>query len=485
MPIYNHNGGSEASQDKGEKYKQRVAEYYRAKGYNIERRSDHHATTEDLAAVTVQDDYRLIGGQKQVGESDHFKEIRVEAKAGDLSRTTKNFVTELLRTFLDYNEEGRWFEYHVFAADIKAFDKCEKIFQPRVDTGEDIKEYYKKVKEKHNLNEEEEEAFEQYDFDDFKRFLEDVFLHQAEPARLDDMIEDEKRLDRSKWEFYTREFTAYPQSETLIPNFLEITKFPDNVWIGESTAGHITDIFEENSRHTPVYLKEGKLYTLLPLEEMDESLAQFIDASTVKQYEFEDWSQKAPPDIVKNLLNRAIKRRSATNYDACTIVRHNRRDKVIFKHDEFDDSDDPSSKKVGRWKVTMEWKKYVAHRYSNPQVKQYGDSYYVIVETGWLFSNYGYGDSIVDGDEASELHSDLQSNNYHNPNNYKAQFRQWREYLDLDSVSTEHKTLFDYQDRDNSQDMGFTEIEDLSLPERPPEGSQERESLQTRRVDSY
>lgn len=64
MPIYNHEGTSEASGDKGEKYKQAIEEYLRARGYSIERRSNHHSTTEDLAAATVDENFHYLSGEK-------------------------------------------------------------------------------------------------------------------------------------------------------------------------------------------------------------------------------------------------------------------------------------------------------------------------------------------------------------------------------------------------------------------------------------
>lgn len=261
MPLFNHEGGSEASYDKGEKYKQRVEEYLRARGFTIERRSNHHGTTEDLAAIGVDDDYHFFNGEKA---SDEFKTfVRIEAKGGDLSRLSNSFLTELARVFIDYCEQDGGFEYHIYAANLQAMNKWEKIFSPRKNTDQAIKEYFQTIIEDSNLTEAEQNTFDQYDRDDFEGFLTDVFIHQATWDRLGQMAEDERSIDRSKFDFYTRENSPLQKPETLIPNFLRIEELPVYITTAESTVGRPEEIYDHNEvyRHMPIWIENGTLGT--------------------------------------------------------------------------------------------------------------------------------------------------------------------------------------------------------------------------------
>lgn len=485
MPLYNHKGGSESSHDMGEKYKGRIEEYLRARGYSIERRSNHHGTTEDLAAVGIDDEFHCLNGEK-VGEE--FKKfIRVEAKGTDLSRLDKSFLTELARVFIDYCEQDGGFEYHVYARDLLAFDKWKRIFSPRTNSDEAIKEYFRRIVDDHKLNDEEVEAFQRYDVDDFEWFLADVFVHQADGNRLRQMAEDERSIDRSKWEFYTRENSPYHEPETFIPNFRRISEFPDYIYIGDSLANHPEDIYDTNPRYSPIWVESGTFYSLFPATEMSDSLRNFVDMESIQRREFDRWLQEDGADgIAKKLFNRFLRRRAVESYDGCKMVRHQYENRLIFAHEEPDtDGDGPHKTKVEEWDVTMERGNYVAHRYAVPQVKQYGDAFYVFVETGWMFSRSGRGINIITGDRASQLHNDLQSAGYHQSNNMKAQFRQWHSYLGLGANESGRQSRLGTEAVDDSRVMAFAEADELELRKRPPKDTDERELLMKRGVGSY
>jgi hypothetical protein len=511
MPVFRHSGGKETSHDIGEKYRKLVAEYHRADGYIIERQSNHHATTEDIAAVTVTDEYEMIGGEKDLPNGEVFKEVRVEAKAGNLSRLEESFITELLRVFIDYQkllDIDRWFEYHGFASDLAAPDKWEDVFEREGNDDTAVQEYYQETCERHDLNSEEEEAFSMYEYEDFKRFLTDVSIHEANKPRLREMIEDKKQIDRSKWDYYTREYRAFPKGEALLPNFYKITNLPEYIWAAESDISHYTVIFEDNPRHLPVYYDEGTLYSLLSEAEMDDSLLQLINVESMTRRKFNEWAEGVRSSIIKNLLSKAIKSRGAEEYTSCRALRHDYEDILIFQFvpeentneekesvqarlDEIvsdlgddrslggvdtnsegntgGDSNDPSSKKVEGRKVAMEWGNSIAHRYCLPQVKEYADEYFVFIETGRVFTERGLGNHVISGDRADELHIQLQKRQYHNPNNEKAQFRQWRDYLKLESPDGKQQQW----DEQNPQTLAFRSVDDLSLGQRPPANKSE------------
>ncbi|MFC7226792.1 hypothetical protein N0B31_05200 [Salinirubellus salinus] len=484
MPIYNHEGGSEASGDKGEKYKQAIEEYLRARGFSIERRSNHHSTTEDLAAVGVGDDFLYFGGEK-VGDA--VKEFwRVEAKATKLSRLDDDFLTELARVFIDYCEEDGQFAYHIFASYLQAFEKWERIFDPRKNTPEHIEDYFETMGENQKLNEAELTAFNQLDLEDFERFLGDVFVHRATWNRLGQMAEDERGVDREKWDFYTRENAPVHERETLVANFLRISGFPESIYIGRNLADHPEDIFVDNPRHLPIWVEEGSFYSLLPPSEMSQSLIQFVEEDSVRSRPFLEWLnvEEEAPRLAKRLFNRAVRERAVTRYEGCKLVRHRYENRLLFEH-ETEGSDagdgDMNKTKIEGWDVAMDWSGYAAHRYANPVVKRYDDQFYVFIDTGWMFSRSGRGASIIDGDLASELHNDLQSAGHGNPNNLKAQFRQWRAYLWMDGSDREGLS----PPGDDPQELEFDAVESLRIGKRPPKNTEEREHLMQRGVDDY
>lgn len=488
MPWFDHEGGSEASFHTGEKYKNRIAEYLRARGNSIERRSDHHATTEDLAAVGISEDFYCLDAEKVSSEFE--KRIRVEAKAGEVSRLDESFVTELARTFLDYHEQSREFEYHIYSPHFQAPDKWKRIFKPRVSTKDAIKDYYDEVVSRHSLNDQEEEKFREYEFEHFKRFLEDVFIHRAGWDRLEQMTEDEQSVDRSKWDFYTKENRPYDRPETLIPNFHKLEEYPDYIYVGVCTADRHRDVYEANKWYSPIWIEGDEIYSLTPPEEMEDSLLKFIETDSIKEQSFDQWLEdvEKADEIAKRLFNRFLKKRGVENYDTCKLVRHDYENRLIFQHNPDKDSveeDGPEQTFVEGWKVTMERGRSIAHRYGVPQFRQYDGDFYVFVETGWLFSRRGYGNDIISGDQASKLHDDLQSDGYHRPNNFKAQFRQWRSYLDLTEEPPQNQSLFDDEERDHPQAMYFSEIDDLEVRKRPPKDTSERNELMSPEVDSY
>jgi hypothetical protein len=484
MPIYNHEGGSEASGDKGEKYKQAIEEYLRARGFSIERRANHHSTTEDLAAVAVADDFLYFGGEK-VG--DVVKKFwRVEAKATKLSRLDEDFLTELARVFIDYCAQDGGFEYHVFASYLQAFEEWERIFEPRKNTPEGIEDYFGTMRERQNLNDAEESTFQQLDRADFERFLGDVFVHRASWNRLGQMAEDEQAVDRSKWDFYTRENSPIQEKESLVANFLRISGLPESIYIGENQADHPEDIFTDNPRHLPIWVEGGSFYSLLPTSEMPESLHPFVGIESVQSRTFDDWleTEEEAPDITKRLFNRAIRSRAVERYEDCKMVRHRYENRLLFEHGRDgsgQQTDDMEKTKVEGWDVAMDWGAYTAHRYGNPVVKRYDGQFYAFIDTGWMFSRSGRGINIIDGDLASELHNDLQSSGHGNPNNLKAQFRQWRAYLGMDESASSERSI----EGDDPQRLEFERESELELRKRPPKDTDERALLMQRGVDTY
>jgi hypothetical protein len=293
-------------------------------------------------------------------------------------------------------------------------------------------------------------------------------------------------VNRSKWDFYTRENSPSREAETLVANFLRISGLPESIHIGENLTDHPEDIYVDNPRYLPIWVESGLFYSLIPTGEMPDSLRPFVNAESVQSRPFDSWleSEEAAPNIAKRLFNREIRRRAVDGYEGCRTVRHQYESRLLFKREGGEsggEDDSPGKTRVEGWDVAMDWGTYTAHRYATPVVKRYEDQFYVSIDTGWMFSRSGQSTDIIKGDIASKLHDKLQSSGHYRPNNLKAQFRQWRAYLGMD----EPAPLDEINIEEDSQRLEFEREEGLKLRVRPPKDGDERELLMQRGVNTY
>lgn len=487
MSYENLEGGQEASHHSGEAYRRQVRDYLEAGEFLAI--GDDYSGTSDIVLT------------RPAHKED--KEFRVETKNTKLSRMDKSFIDELSRQFIDFSRSSDDFEFVVFAHDLASQSDWKDIFHDRIRKEDAVRTYYEKVSEKNRLNGVEADQFGKLDFRDFWRFLEQVSIKKAGYGRLDELVDERESQERwkKKWEFYIRENDAVKQPGEIIPNFVKIAKYPNRVWTFSSRVHDHHAVYDQNPRYLPVWFDGDHAYSLLPPDEMPDSLRKFVDTDAASRDDFREWMEQEGDQhrrIVTALLNRRVTWRGVQRYDRCVAVRHDGMDKLIFTVDnsrdkrkvsetkqqdlfgnvkETDEKEEPDrGSKIEGYVAIKDWGSCFAHRYGLPQVKQYNDDHYVFIRTGWLFTERGRGNSLISGARADTLHDQLDKNNRSRNTNLRGQLRQWRSYLGLEAT-TDGNARLSRDESSPSQEMKFKQPDEMELHERPPKNSTEREHL--------
>lgn len=428
------------------------------------------------------------------------KEYRVETKNTKLSLFDDGFIDEFARQFVDYSraEDGE-LDFIVFAVDYADQSRWKDIFHDRIRKKEEVMTYYEEIVDRHGLKGAEKEEFDALDFRDFWRFLERVSIKKAGYERLGELITDRESQGRSeeKWAFFTSENEPIKQKGELLPNFVRIIKYPDHIWTLRSLAPGHQAVFDQNPRHLPIWIENGQIHSLIPPEDMPDSLEQFVDRDTAERSDFAAWARQDGDQHhrrVIGLLNRQVRWRGVQRHERCTSIYDGDGGHVLIitRPDTLTESPTQTRQQTlsGELEPTegdsseanlyyegyvalKDWGSAYPHRYGRPIVKRYGDYHYVFVETGWVFTERGRGHSSIGGDRADELHKQLDKNTLSRNPNHKSQFRQWRTYLGLDEGSEEHATI----PGTGGQLMSFEEAIEVEFRERPPKNSAERKEL--------
>lgn len=476
MSWENLEGGQEASQHSGEAYRQRVEEYLESGEFLSV--GDPHSGTSDIRLV------RPAHNEEKV--------FRVETKNTKASLTNQNLINEIARQFIDFCITSEDFEFYIYAPNFADQPRWKDIFRDRTRKQDEVKRFYSDICERHTLNDEEAEQFKELDFEDFWLFLENVGVKKAGYERLGELIEENESRDRREknWEFYVRENEpVYEQSE-LTPNFVKIAKYPENVWVCPSQVTDYNRVYEENSEYLPIWFEDGDVFSLIAPDQMNESLQKYVTADDGTSYPFREWMQADETEerIVATLLNRQLTWRGTQLDDRCVAVRHDGTHKLIITVNEPDstqqtltgemtEDDSRRGDSLGGYIVTRDMGTAIAHRYGHPLVKRYESDYYVFIRTGWLFTDTGYGDQVVTGNSADELHNKLDKNNMERTPNRRAQLRQWRQYLGLGVGSSPVPAVAEFDQLQPAQSMRFEPPGRIELPERPPKNTSERDIL--------
>jgi len=471
----NLEGEQESSQHSGEAYRQQVKEYLEAGEFHAI--GDEYAGTSDI----------VLDRPAQNEE----KVFRVETKHTKLGRTEESFINELARQFIDFHRGDTEFEFHVYAADYAAQQKWKKIFHDRIRKEKAVRDYYERLCDDHSLSEDEAEQLEELEFEDFWRFLEKVAIKKAGYERLGQLIDDRESKERrkKKWEFYVRENDPVKKRGELIPNCVQVTDPPDHLWVMPSVARNHHDVRDENPSYLPVWFDGDEAYSLINPEEMQESLRKYVKADDASRHIFTEWMGSAGDDERRwgiTLLNYQLLWRGAKRHERCRVVRHDRTHKLIFEvSDRFgttqqtlqgEETDIRRKEEVNDYVALLDMGRAVAHRYAEPRVKQYDNEFYAFLPTGWLFTRHGYGEKVIEGDEADELHNELDKNNRERITNKRSQFRQWRTHFGVPEETQSGDEFADLNISSQSQRMRLVPLV-FELPERPPKNAGERDIL--------
>lgn len=470
-------GGAEASHHRGEVYRQVVENYLNAAEY-----------------MSIDDPYSGVSDIRLVRPALNEEKIfRVETKNTKARLGNKSFVNEVARHLLDYCFGDEEFELIVFAPEYADSRRWRSIFEGRVRKEEEVQRYFGEIQEKHNLNDEEAEKFEEVAYDDFRQFVEIVALKKVTSGRLEELTRDRasKGRDEKKWEYFVKEFKPVQDQSSILPNFFEVVDYPDSVWTFQSRIGGSKKVYEEVPRYYPIWVDKFDVFSLIGPDELPEDLEAILDTNSVAEQSFEQWAfkeERVPENIITNLLSLQLIWRGVRLHDRCVPVPHQGRFKLIFTTEkdryvqetlsgEIIDPDDAQTEKVEGYTITRDLGRGIGHRYGYPQIKWYGGIAFAFISTGWLFTKNGQGDFVVEGDAATQLHHSLGKNNYDKIPNRRAQFRQWRQYLRMGSGDSETLKGEELTRIKEGQRMKFCRPDGLELPVRPPATPDEQEAV--------
>lgn len=472
MSWENLEGGQESSQHKGEVYRRRVEEYLESKEFLST--GDPYSGTSDIRLT------RPAHNEEKI--------FRVETKNTKASLADSTLLTELTRQFIDFYVSSEDFEFHIFAVDYADQRRWKNVFRDRTRKEQEVKRLYNDICEKHKLNEEEALRFEELDFDDFWRFLENVHIKKAGYDRLGELITENESREQydKKWEFFTRENKPVEESGDLIPNFLRITQFPEHIWIAPALVTDYKEVYKENPRHLPIWIEGTTVFSLIPPEEMSDSLVKFVNTGEAVTHDFKNWVMDESTDqrIGKILLNNQLTWRGEELHDNCKVVRHNRTYKLVFTTDRpvqqtLDGNIGQEKERMSKdgYTVTIGAKGVVGHRYGSISIKRYDDHYYSFIRTGWIFSQEGLGEDLITGDFASTLHHWLRKHGYNQHPNHRARLKQWLHHLRTGVGDADEPHISELGQLDPNQYMRFSRPSGMTLDARPPRNSAEQEAL--------
>lgn len=468
----NLEGGQESSQHKGEAYRQRVEKYLESKEFLST--GDPYSGTSDIRLT------RPAHNEEKI--------FRVETKNTKASLADDTLLTELTRQFIDFYVTSEEFEFHIFAVDYADQQRWKNVFRDRTRKEDEVERLYDDICEKHKLNQDETERFEELDFDDFWRFLESVHIKKAGYERLGELIdENESREQREKkWEFFTRENKPVEKPGDLIPNFLRITQFPKSIWTAPALTTDYREVYKENPRHLPIWFEGTTAFSLIPPERMSDSLTKFVNTDEAVAHDFETWITDDSTDlrIGKILLNNQLTWRGGELHENSKVIRHKGTYKLVFTTDRpvqqtLDGDIKQGSERTSKdgYTATIGVKGVVGHRYGSISIKQYDDHYYPFIETGWVFSQEGFGENIITGEFASTLHHWLRKNGYDQHPNHRAQFKQWLHHLRTGIGDADEPHISELGRLDPDQCMKFSRPSGMTLNVRPPQNSAEQSAL--------
>lgn len=442
MPLTNLLGEREALTQNSELYKEKITEYMKAWGYYLVEDSASQGKTADL----VFEKPAVYGNRQAV----------VEAKWTDLSRFQKRFLAEIGTYFHQYMSELQQdrFDLYIFVRELQNLTKWRHIFEIKLQRQEDVEDYYERVMENDELNDDIRADIEPYTLDDFEQFIGDTEVIQADYDSLLMKIEEYEESEKFMPRFFTTETEPVNDPEELTANFVKISDLPETLYIGE--VQHIDGPqipFEGDTHAFPTWFDGGQFYSLIPPDELPESITQFVVDGSIGGRDFERWI----PDEEGHQRIAQILLRELALYEAqdLGIVTANvqRGYRIFFEHENLDEE---RQRRNGR-QVTRFYKDgsspFVWHQSASLSVTVFSGVFYIVILPRFLFSNDGQ--SLIRGADNKPLYDRFSSSRYQNNKKNRGWVEYWFDTLGYGEPSEE------------PQGMG-TELIELSLDKRPP-----------------
>lgn len=445
-------GGSEVSNKTSENYKSKIIEYMGRDGYKLIRNSSDQSMTEDLVF-------------KKLPPEDK-REIWVESKYTDLSISDSDFLTELGRYFISYmlKNVNEKFDLYVFVRKCSNLNRWKHVFDNRLFQKEEAKKIYKYLSNKTNLREEELEKFNDFSYEDFKKFLGDSYVYQVNYEGLMMKINEFKEKERNAIKtFYTKEREPLNDGENILCNFSKIIHYPDVLYIFNLEEGiGEKEVYEEIPKYKPIFSHWGRLFSLLPQGELPDYIDLFTQG-LIKKTDFVSWMNESENKewIGRILMSKLIQNKGVIK--GCSF-RDYKGKNLFFEHDDLEvEKQEVEDKQVSRY-FDKSYKPFVKHKALKIEVKNYNDGDYVFFKPETLFTSDGK--ELITGKDVRRLHDKFSPNRYDNNSSIKGDLKWWFEFLNLKGNKKETK-----------QELRTTGLNKLYLSVRPPKNGKERDRV--------
>ncbi|MFB6158538.1 MAG: hypothetical protein ABEJ95_02645 [Candidatus Nanohalobium sp.] len=446
MPIYRLRGGKEVSSSNAETYKSAVKDYLKAEGKVLERDSSTHGTTPDLVAKDPVDD-RLIW---------------VESKDTDLSRWNDDFLTEMGRFFIEYIDtiNNTRFDLYVFVRRLKASKKWDNIFTAQKRASKDVNEFYERILDESNLQDEEVEKIEQAAFDEFEEFLGDVHVYEVDYEKLQMRREElEENEDHGIHDIYLREKGPIREKDEITLNLLKIEDFPERMYqfkyLNSSGMHDVLDVAPEDY---PLWVNGPKVFTLEPYGDLPDKLQNKVLEDTQSSREFEkelEIDDLIPKILIKKSLGQKLSRMGFV------LKKYRSRHYYYLKHRDLDEEE----RKLEGLQYNRVFEDtdetFVKHDALRINLLHIEDEYYLELDPCIIFTEDG--EKMITGEDADRLHDSF-SSRFENNYSILRDLRKWFDILGIDQQAT-------------SVDISTSEFEKSEAPVRPPKNGSERDDI--------
>ena len=459
VSFINLEGERESLHRKGEQYKERVIEFLNASGYRVVKDSSTHGITADLICKKP--------------EAEGTREFYVEVKDSDLSRFDQSLLREMARYFLSYIAAPRpeRFDLLVFVRKTKATNKWKHIFDNSLRRDNALEEYYQRVVNAKDLQDEEQRQLARTELDDFREFIADCDIYQGGYESLARNAEDLNESGRLISDFFLREQEPITDDDSIRTNFYAITKLPGSIYISKTDGiDDYSTIYDLNPHYSPIWLEGDEMFTLLPPDEMPETLTHFIDEDTTCEKSFDEWSRVDETNRKKTVI--ALLKRFVT-YQAvqrgCTSTQVNGDYRIFIEHEDLSlEEQQRNELQVSRVFYDEEEEgrhnpQFVRHRAVTIDVTEYDDEYYLFLIPTTVYTDDG--SEPIEGKRAKALDDKFgvrESNN-----RILRYVQQWSNLIGI-GESDEGDGLFG---------LSTASVDNLSLPVRPVTDSDEQDSV--------
>lgn len=458
MSFINLEGERESLHRRGEQYKERVIEFLTANGYRVVKDSSIHGVTPDLICKKP--------------EAEGTRAFYVEAKDTNLSRFDKSFLREMARYFLAYIDAPRSerFDLLVFIRDTKATTDWKHIFDHSLRRDETVEEYYRRVVNVEGLQEEEQQRLARIELDDFREFIADCDIYQGAYETLRRNAEDLNESGRLISDFFLREEEPIEDDDPIQSNFHRIESPPESIYISKTEGvDDYSTVYDLNPHYSPIWLEGDEMFTLLPPDEMPETLTHFIDESTIREKSFREWSRVDEPNRKKTTI--ALLKRLVT-YQAiqrgCTSSRVNGNYRIFIEHDQLGIEEQARNElQVSRVFYDEEEKdpRFVRHRAVTIDINEYGNEYYLFLVPTIVYTEDG--SEPIEGEQAKSL--DDQFGVRESNSRILRYVRQWSELIGIG----------EFDEGNGSFGFETATVDHLSLPVRPITDTDEQARVMT------